>query len=123
METYIQPGFSLEDPMPQWYTLVKRRTTRASLEDVGQMTFEMMYIPPESQSASQTKSKWVTDPTVGKLHVNCKEGTNLKTGDILPNAFGKLGLLASVKKKPVQFKTKVENQTVNPYSGILLTTT
>ena len=24
METYIQSGFALEDPTPQWYTLVER---------------------------------------------------------------------------------------------------
>ncbi|XP_031557758.1 uncharacterized protein LOC116294313 isoform X2 [Actinia tenebrosa] len=111
MASYDESGFSWEDPSPQWYPLRERRPEHSLMEYSGELVIALMYVPQERIKPKKGKKK----KEGGELHVQIKEGHNLKAKDAngFSDPFCKIYLLPD-KSRKTKRKTQTIKKNVNP---------
>ncbi|XP_057306004.1 uncharacterized protein LOC130644420 isoform X4 [Hydractinia symbiolongicarpus] len=117
IQEYINSGFSLEEPSPQWYTLCAKKVNEKEVVFVGHIVMLLNYKAPGSQVASTKKEqKKLPNPTKGSLMVTILDAHNLPSvyGDDGSNPFCKVNLLSDTSKFP-KFKTPVVKGTTDPH--------
>ncbi|XP_065648926.1 uncharacterized protein LOC100208668 isoform X34 [Hydra vulgaris] len=112
LQEYINSGYSLEDPLPQWYSLCARVVTKVQVKFIGKVVVNLRF---ESSPRANNDQYKLVDLTKGSLLVKVKRAHDVLavTEQGYSNPFCKVTLICPGLTFP-KFKTSVAMDTVNP---------
>ncbi|XP_047128567.1 uncharacterized protein LOC100208668 isoform X7 [Hydra vulgaris] len=112
LQEYINSGYSLEDPLPQWYSLCARVVTKVQVKFIGKIVVNLRF---ESSPKANNDQYKLVDLTKGSLLVKVKRAHDVLavTEQGYSNPFCKVTLICPGFTFP-KFKTSVAMDTVNP---------